>query len=44
MFNFNFGKKRPDKKQIILISIILSGIVVTLLNAQERHRSASGTS
>jgi hypothetical protein len=30
MFNFNFGKKRPDKKQIILISIVLSGIVATL--------------
>jgi hypothetical protein len=30
MFNFNFGKKRPDKKQIILISAILSGIVATL--------------
>ena len=30
MFNFNFGKKRPDKKQIILISVILSGIVATL--------------
>ena len=30
MFNFNFGKKKPDKKQIILISIILSGIVATL--------------
>jgi len=30
MFNFNFGKKRPDKKQIILISILLSGIVATL--------------
>lgn len=30
MFNFNFGKKRPDKKQIILISLILSGIVATL--------------
>ena len=30
MFNFNFGKKRPDKKQIVLISIILSGIVATL--------------
>ena len=30
MFNFNFGKKRPDKKQIILIGIILSGIVATL--------------
>ena len=30
MFNFNFGKKRPDKKQIILISAILSAIVATL--------------
>ena len=30
MLNFNFGKKRPDKKQIIFISAILSGIVVTL--------------
>jgi hypothetical protein len=30
MFNFNFGKKKPDKKQIILISAILSGIVTTL--------------
>lgn len=30
MFNFNFGKKRPDKKQIVLISVVLSGIVATL--------------
>jgi len=30
MFNFNFGKKKPDKKQIILISAILSAIVATL--------------
>ena len=30
MLNFNFGKKKPDKKQIILISVILSGIVATL--------------
>jgi hypothetical protein len=30
MFNFNFGKKRLDKKQIIFISAILSGIVATL--------------
>jgi hypothetical protein len=30
MFNFNFGKKRPDKKQVLIISIILSGIVATL--------------
>ena len=30
MFNFNFGKKKPDNKQIIIISIVLSGIVATL--------------
>lgn len=30
MFNFNFGKKKPDKKQIVLVSVILSGIVATL--------------
>jgi len=30
MFNFNFGKKKPDKKQIITISLILSAIVATL--------------
>jgi len=30
MFNFNFGKKRLDKKQLIIISAILSGIVATL--------------
>ena len=30
MFNFNFGKKKPDKKQIIFIGVILSGIVATL--------------
>jgi hypothetical protein len=30
MFNFNFGKKKPDKRQIILVSVILSGIVATL--------------
>jgi len=30
MFNFNFGKKRPDKKQIILISAVLSAIIATL--------------
>ena len=29
-FNFNFGKKKPDKKQLILISAILSAIVATL--------------
>jgi hypothetical protein len=30
MFNFNFGKKKPDKKQIILVSIVLSAVVSTL--------------
>ena len=35
MFNFNFGKKKPDKKQIILISIVLSGIVATLSQCSE---------
>ena len=30
MFNFNFGKKKPDKKQIIFISIVLGGIVATI--------------
>ena len=30
MFNFNFGKKKPDKKQIIFISVVVSGIVATL--------------
>lgn len=30
MFNFNFGKKRPDKKQVILISVVLSVMVATL--------------
>jgi hypothetical protein len=30
MFNFNFGKKKPDKKQIILVSIALSAVVATL--------------
>jgi hypothetical protein len=29
-FNFNFGKKKPDKKQIIIVSIILSTIMATL--------------
>ena len=30
MFNLNFGKKRPDKKQLIIISAVLSAIVATL--------------
>jgi len=40
MFNFNFGKKKPDKKQIILISIVLSGIVATLSQCTGVSQSA----
>ena len=30
MLNFNFGNKRPDKKQIVLVSVVLSVIVASL--------------
>jgi hypothetical protein len=30
MFNFNFGKKKPDKKQIIVLSIVLSTLIAAL--------------
>jgi hypothetical protein len=30
MINFNFGKKKPDKKQVIIISIVLSSIIAAL--------------
>ena len=30
MINFNFGKKKPDKKQIIILSIVLSSIIAAL--------------
>jgi hypothetical protein len=30
MFNFQFGKKKPDKKQIIIVSIVLSSIIAAL--------------
>ena len=30
MFNFNFGNKKPDKKQLIVISIVLSSIIAAL--------------
>jgi len=30
VINFNFGKKKPDKKQIIIVSIIVSSIIATL--------------
>ena len=28
--NFNFGKKKPDKKQIIILSVVLSTLIATL--------------
>jgi len=30
MFNFQFGNKKPDKKQLIIVSIVISSIIVTL--------------
>jgi len=30
MINFNFGKKKPDKKQLIILSIVLSTLIATL--------------
>ncbi len=30
MFNFQFGKKKPDKKQLIIVSIVLSTLIATL--------------
>jgi len=30
MINFNFGKKKPDKKQLIVISIVLSTLIAAL--------------
>ena len=30
MFNFNFGNKKPDKKQLIVVSIVLSSIIAAL--------------
>jgi hypothetical protein len=30
MFNFNFGKKKPDKKQLIIFSVVLSSIIAAL--------------
>jgi len=30
MINFNFGKKKPDKKQLIIVSIVMATIVGTL--------------
>ncbi len=30
MFNINFGKKKPDKKQLIVVGILLSSIIAAL--------------
>jgi hypothetical protein len=30
MINFNFGKKKPDKKQLIILSIVLSSLIAAL--------------
>ena len=30
MINFNFGKKKPDKKQLIILSLVLSSIIAAL--------------
>ena len=30
MINFNFGNKKPDKKQLIVVSIVLSSIIAAL--------------
>jgi hypothetical protein len=30
MINFNFGKKKPDKKQLIILGVVLSSIIAAL--------------
>ena len=30
MINFNFGNKKPDKKQLVIISIVLSTLIAAL--------------
>jgi len=29
-FNFNFGKKKPDKKQLLILGVVVSTIIATL--------------
>lgn len=29
-FNFQFGKKKPDKKQLIIVGVVISSIIATL--------------
>ena len=35
MLNFNFGNKRPDQKQIVLVSVVLSVLVASLSQCTE---------
>ncbi len=30
MINFNFGRKKPDKKQLIILSVVLSTLIAAL--------------
>ena len=30
MINFNFGKKKPDKKQLIILGVVISSIIAAL--------------
>ena len=30
MINFNFGKKKPNKKQLLILGVVLSSIIATL--------------
>jgi hypothetical protein len=30
MINFNFGKKKPDKKQLIIVGLVLSSLIAAL--------------
>ena len=39
MINFNFGKKKPDKKQIIILSIVLSSIIAALSQCTGIHEN-----
>ena len=39
MFNFNFGKKKPDKKQIIIVSIVISSIIAALSQCTGIHEN-----
>lgn len=40
MFQFNFGNKKPDKKQLIIVGIILSTLIVTLSQCSKISENA----